>query len=80
MKHTRYSAFWHDGSLIGNDSQFLIILSKEEYYLKYKKYINVQATTEELQLYLLARCASNNQQIVYPEETITNLFKIQKPF
>ena len=47
MERTRYFAFWHDGSTIGNHSHLLItvnvlydpafFLSDEEYYLKYKK-------------------------------------------
>ena len=37
-------------------------LSDEEYYLKYKKNMNVQATIEETQLYLLRRCPSNDEQ------------------
>ena len=41
--------------------------------------MNVQATIEEPQLYLLARCPSNDQQILYSEERITDLFKMQKP-
>ena len=86
MERTRYFAFWHDGSTIGNHSHLLItvnvlydpasFLSDEEYYLKYKN-INVQATIEEPQLYLLARCPSNEQQILYSEERITDLFKMK---
>ena len=54
-------------------------LSDEEYYLKHKKNINVQATIEEPQLYLLERCPSNDQQILYSEERVTDLLKMQKP-
>ena len=89
MKRTRYFAFWDDGSTTGNHSHLLItvnvlydpasFLSDEEYYLKYKKNINIQATTEKSQLYLLARCPSNDQQILYSEERVTDLLKMQKP-
>ena len=89
MERTRYFTFWHDGSTIGNHSHLLItvnvlydpasFLSDDEYCLKYKKNINVQATIEEPQLYLLARCPSNDQQILYSEERITDLFKMQRP-
>ena len=88
MRYTRYFAFWHDGSTTGNHSQLLItvnvlydpasFLSDEEYYLKYKKNTNFQATIEEPQLYLLARCPSNDQQILYSEERVTDLLKMQK--
>ena len=89
MERTRYFAFWHDGSTIGNHSHLLVtvnvlydpasFLSDEEYYLKCTKNINVQATIEEPQLYLLARCPSNDQQILYSEERVTDLLKMQKP-
>ena len=58
MERTRYFAFWHDGSSIGNHSHLLItvnvlydpasFLSDEQYYIKYLK--NVQVTIEEPQL------------------------------
>ena len=57
----------------------IFLSSDEEYYLKYKKNINVQATIEEPQLYLLRRCPSNNEQILYSVEKIGDLFKKQKP-
>ena len=89
MERTRCFAFWYDGSTIGNHSHLLItvnvlydpasFLSDEEYYLKYKKNINIQATTEKSQLYLLARCPSNDQQILYSEDRVTDLLKMQKP-
>ena len=46
---------------------------------KVSKNINVQATIKEPQLYLLARCSSTNQQILYSEERITDLFRMLKP-
>ena len=89
MDRTRYFAFWHDGSTIGNHRHLLItgnvlydpasFLSDEEYYLKYKKNINVQATIEEPQLYLSLRGPSNDQQILNSEERVTDLLKMQKP-
>ena len=89
IERTRYFAFWDHGLTNGNDSHLLItvnvlydpasFLRDEEYYLTYKKNINVQATIEEPQLYLLAKCPSNHQQILYSEERVTDLFKMQKP-
>ena len=77
MDRTRYFAFWHDVSIIGNHRHLLItgnvlydpasFLSDEEYYLKYKKKLNVQATIEEPQLYLSVRGPSNDQQILNSE-------------
>ena len=92
MERTRYFAFWHDGSTIGNHSHLLIIvnvlygtasfLSDKEYQLKYKKYLNVQVTIEEPQLYLLTRCPLNDQQILYSEERVKSTtishIKLQK--
>ena len=43
-----------------------------------KKIYNAQATIEEAQLYLLAKCPSNDQQIRYSAERVTHLFKMQK--
>ena len=54
-------------------------LTDDEYYLKYKRRINFQVAVEKPYLYILARCPSNDQQILYSEERISDILKISEP-
>ena len=54
-------------------------LTNDEYCLKLKRRIDVQATVEKPYLYILARCPSNDQQILYSEERISDVLKINEP-
>ena len=80
IERTRYLVCWHDGSSMGNHSRLLVtvnvlydtasFLSDNEYYLKHKKKINVQASVKEPNMYILARCPSTDQQLLYSNERI----------
>ena len=54
-------------------------LTDGEYYLKYKRQINIQAAAEKSYLCILARCPSNDLQILYSEERISDILKISEP-
>jgi len=81
--------FWHDGSSISNHSHILMtvsciydpatFLTDAEYQQKYGKLINVQPIVEAPYLYLLARCPSNDQQLMYVEERINDIKNLKTP-
>ena len=50
-----------------------VYLTNNEYLQKYKCRIDVQATVEQPQLYILGRCSSNEQQLLYGEERINDI-------
>ena len=74
--------FWHDGSL-ANHSHILMTVSAmydpavcvtdQQYFKKHKESLNVQAEVEKPYLYLMGRCPSNDQQILYIEEGIKDI-------
>ena len=51
-------------------------LTDDQYCLKYKRQINIQAAVEKPYLYILACCPSNDQHILYSEERISDILKI----
>ena len=69
----RFLQFWHHGSTISNHGHLLIMvntvydkaiyLTNEEYHLKYGHHKDIQSEIEKPELYLLARCPSNEQQM-----------------
>ena len=89
FERTRYLACWHDGSSVGNHSHLLVtvnvlndtasFLSDNEYYLKHKKKINVQASAEEPNMYILARCPSADQQLLYTDQRIGDIMNLKYP-
>ena len=50
-----------------------VYLTNNEYLQKYKCRIDVQATVEQPQLYIIGRCPSNEQQLLYGEERINDI-------
>ena len=89
FERTRYFACWHDGSSVGNHSHLFVtvnvlydtasFLSDNEYYLKHKKKIIVQASVEEPNMYILARCPSTDQQLLYTDERIGDIMNLKYP-
>ena len=73
----------HDCSIISSQIYFMamlrtiydpaVYLINNEYLQKYKCRIDVQATVEQPQMYILGRCPSNKQQLLYGEERINNM-------
>ena len=54
-------------------------LTDGEYYLKHKGQINIRAAVEKSYLCILVRCPSNDLQILYSEERVSDIFKISEP-
>ena len=79
LERTRF-AYWHDSSSLNNRSHLLVPLNvmcdttcfvtDDEYYLRYKRQINVQTAVGKPHLFILVCCPSNYQQFLYSEETI----------
>ena len=85
FERTKYLACMHDGSSVGSHSPLLVnalyntanFLSYNEYYLKHKKKINVQASVEEPNMYILARCSSTDQQLLYSDERTGDIMNLK---
>ena len=68
---------WHDGSTIGGHGYIVITISvmfdvaaffsDEEYFLKYGENVCVQSIVEKPSLYIIGRCPSNDQQLLYSD-------------
>ena len=68
---------WHDGSTIGGHRYIVITISvmfdiaaffsDEEYFLKYGENVCVQSIVEKPSLYIIGRCPSNDQQLLYSD-------------
>ena len=88
-ERTRNLMFWHDGSSLSNHGHILIMaatiydpamfLTDEEYHAKYFFKCNVQAAVESPFLYIVARCPSNEQQLLYSDERIKDIMKLTDP-
>ena len=75
--------FWHDVSTLANHSHILMTVSAmydpavcvtdQQYFKKHKESFKVQAEVEKSYLYLIGRCPSNDQQILYIEERIKDI-------
>ena len=50
-----------------------VYITDQEYFKKHKKSLNVQAEVEKPYLYLIGRCPSSDQQILYIEERIKDI-------
>ena len=85
FERTKYLACRHDGSSVGSHSHLLVnvlyntasFLSYNEYYLNHKKKINVQASVEEPNMYILARCSSTDQQLLYSDERTGDIMNLK---
>ena len=79
--------FWHDGPSLSNHSYILMMvavmydpaihLTDLEYKEKYGININVQASVEKPHLYLLARCPSSDQQILYSDTRLEDIISLK---
>ena len=69
--------FWHDGSCISNHSHFLVVastlydkgnhLTNDKYENLYGRKVDVQGIIEAPEVYILARCPSDNHQLMYSD-------------
>ena len=86
-ERTRNLMFWHDGSSLASHGHILMLvsimydqavfLSDDEYFEKTGIRVNVQANVEKPHLYILARCPSTDQQLLYVDERIDDILKIK---
>ena len=77
LEKTRHLMCWHDGSTIGGHGYIVITISvmfdvaaffsDEEYFLKYGENVCVQSIVEKPSLYIIGRCPSNDQQLLYSD-------------
>ena len=85
----RHFIFWHDGSTISNHSHILMMvtclydkalfLSNSEYKVINSRDVDVQAAVERPYLYILARCPSSDEQIMYIDTRLEDVKKLAKP-
>ena len=88
FERTRNLMMWHDCSTISNHSHFLVMasamydpavfLTSEEYFQKSGQKVDIQATIEKPHMYIFARCPSNDQQLLYSEERIDDILKLDQ--
>ena len=87
IERTRYIQVWMDSSSIANHGHLVamvnilydpaIHLSNEEYFAKYGKVVDVQTEIERPDLYLVARCRSNDEQLAYVETRMECIAQLQ---
>ena len=53
-----------------------VFLTNEEYEQKYYTSLDIQSIAEKPQVYLLARCPSSDQQILYTEECLQDILNL----
>ena len=77
FERTRSFMIWHDASCLANHGHLVFMvhtlydpaihLTDEEYKIKTGKSVNVQSIIEKPELYIVARCKSNDEQLAYVE-------------
>ena len=85
----RFLQFWADGSSIANNGHMLIMvnilydkaiyMTNEEFYNRYRRCVDVQVEVEKLELYIIAKCPSNNQQLLYIDTRNVDIKKLIYP-
>ena len=88
LERTRHLMFWHDGSTLANHSHILmtdaavynpaVYFRDEEFFEKNKRMINIQAEVEKPFLYIMARCPSNEQQLLCAEERMKDILNLNE--
>lgn len=78
---------WHDGSSLSNHSHILMTvaslynpafyLTDSEFESTYGYKCNVQAVVEAPYIYIIARCLSNDQQLMYSGERINDILNLK---
>ena len=79
---------WHDCSTTGGHSNLLMMLAcmydpawyftDIEFHRKYNELVNIQAIVETPVIYILARYPSNYQQLLYSEERLDDILKLNE--
>ena len=79
---------WHDGSSLASHSHVLMMISTiydpavfltdKEYKEKFGQSINVQSQIEKPKIYILARCKSDNHQLLSGEERMDDIRELKE--
>ena len=90
IERTRHLKIWHDNSGIANHGHILFCVSllydskvfytSEEYYMRYKKKVNIQQKVETPDVHLIGRCKSNDEQLAYITTRQDCLRELKKGF
>ena len=82
----RYLMFWHDSSCISNHGHIMMMVSymyddravmaDQEYQLEHGYLQNIQFIVQKAYIYLLARCPSDDHQILYSQERINDILEL----
>ena len=88
-QRTRYLMLWHDGSSVANHSHLMMMVSciydtcsfltDEEYQKTFGRNVNIQSIVEKAFMYILARCPSKDQQLLYIEERLNDIKELSSP-
>ena len=55
-----------------------VYFREKDFFEKNKRMINIQAEIEKPFLYIMARCPSNEQQLLYIEERMNNILNLKE--
>ena len=86
-ERTRYLMFWHDGSCISNHGYIMMMVScmydngafvtDQEYQSEHGYLQSIQSIiVEKPYIYLLARCLSDDHQLLYSQEQINDILEL----
>ena len=80
--------FWHDGSSVSNHSHIMMMVSciyddgafltNAEHYAKHGFHRNVQSIIEKPYVYILARCPSDDHQLLFTQERISDILELDR--
>lgn len=64
--------------MVSNMLDPAVYLTDDKYYEIRGKHVNVQSITEKPYLYILARCHSDNNQLLYSSEHLDDLLNLNE--
>ena len=79
---------WHDCSTVGVHNYLLMMVSRiydpacyftdTDFHKKYNELVNVEAIVETTMIFILARCPSHDQHLLYSEERLDDILKLNE--
>ena len=79
---------WHDCSTVGGHSYLLMMIAciydpafyytNTEFQEKFGVFVNIQTNVEKPRLYILGRCPSNQQEILYSQERLDDIIALKQ--
>ena len=86
-ERTRHLQIWHDGSVLNNHGHVLfcinvlydpaVFYTSAEYALLFGSNVNVQREVEFPEVYIVARCGSNDEQLAYIDTRLSDLKELK---